>query len=69
MSLPTMILEARLPEEAAPAGVSVHRVATEADRAHWIEGNLLGFAGDDGDRAALRSAFDPPRARACIRQR
>jgi hypothetical protein len=55
VSLPGMVLEARLPEEPAPAGVSIHRVATEADRVRWIEGNLYGFAEDDGDPAALRS--------------
>lgn len=56
VSLPGMVLETRLHKEPAPAGVSIHRVATEADRARWIEGNLYGFAEDDGDRAALRSA-------------
>jgi GNAT superfamily N-acetyltransferase len=57
VSLPGMIVESRLPDEAAPVGVSIHLVATEADRAHWMEGNLFGFAEDEGDRAALRSAF------------
>jgi GNAT superfamily N-acetyltransferase len=56
ISLPGMILEARVPEEPAPAGVAIHRVETEADRVRWLEGNLFGFAEDDGDRAAMRSA-------------
>jgi GNAT superfamily N-acetyltransferase len=57
LALPGMILDGPLPEEATPPDVGIHRVQTEADRARWIEGNLFGFAEDDGDRAALRSAF------------
>jgi len=56
VSLPGMVLEARLPDEAPPPGALIHRVASEADRVRWIEGNLFGFAEDDGDRAAMRSA-------------
>lgn len=56
LSLPGMVLEGRLPAEPAPGGVSIHRVETERDRERWIEGNLYGFAEDDGDRAAMRSA-------------
>lgn len=57
LALPGMLVEARLPEEAPPAGVSIHRVETEVDRVRWLEGNLHGFAEDDGERAAMRSAF------------
>ena len=57
LSLPGMLLEARLPEEAPPASVSIHRVEIDVDRERWLEGNLFGFAEDDGERAAMRSAF------------
>lgn len=57
LTLPGMILEARPPREPSPSDVEVHAVERDADRERWIEGNLNGFAGDDGERAALRSAF------------
>jgi GNAT superfamily N-acetyltransferase len=57
LSLPGMVLEARLVDDRPPLGVSIHRVETESDREHWLEGNLYGFAEDDGDRAAMRSAI------------
>lgn len=57
LGLPGMVLDARPELEEPPAGVTIHPVASEAGRQRWIEGNLHGFAEDDSDRAALRSAF------------
>ena len=57
LSLPGMVLKARVAKETPPAGVSIHRVETDGDRERWLEGNLHGFAEDDGERAAMRSAF------------
>lgn len=57
LALPGMVLEAHPARERPPAGVTLHRVRTDEDRRRWIEGNLEGFAEDDGERSALRSAF------------
>lgn len=56
LSLPGMVLDARLPDELAPSGVSIHEVVTEGDRQLWVEGNLHGFGEDDLDREAMLSA-------------
>jgi GNAT superfamily N-acetyltransferase len=52
LGLPGMVLESPL-----PAGATLHPVATDADRERWIEGNLNGFAEDESEQSALRSAF------------
>jgi GNAT superfamily N-acetyltransferase len=57
LRLPAMVLDDRLPDEPAPAGATIHHVETDDDRRRWIEGNLHGFAEDEGEEDALRSAF------------
>jgi GNAT superfamily N-acetyltransferase len=55
--LPGMIVEAPLPEAEPPGGVTIRRVETDADLERWVTANLTGFAADDDDRGAVRSAF------------
>lgn len=57
LSLPGMVLDERPPRAEVPAGVAIHQVRTDEDRDRWIEGNLDGFAEDESERSALRSAF------------
>ena len=57
LGLPAMVVEARVADGPAPAGITLHEVRTTDDLAHWLEGNLHGMAEDDGDRRAMRSAF------------
>jgi len=57
IALPGMIVEQPLPPQDHPAGVTVRRVETDADRERWVTANLTGFAADDDDRGAVRSAF------------
>jgi len=57
LTLPGMVIDQPLPDQGPPAGVSVHRVETDADRMSWVIANLTGFSSDDDDRGAVRSAF------------
>ena len=57
ITLPGMIVEQPLPAREPPAGVTVRRVETDADRMSWVTANLTGFAADDHDRGAVRSAY------------
>ncbi|HEY2916216.1 MAG TPA: GNAT family N-acetyltransferase [Candidatus Limnocylindrales bacterium] len=57
ITLPGMVLEARLPAERPPDGVTIHKVETATDHARWIEGNLHGFGEDEPDREAMLSAY------------
>ncbi|HEV2006988.1 MAG TPA: GNAT family N-acetyltransferase [Candidatus Limnocylindrales bacterium] len=57
ITLPGMILEQPLPPAAPPAGITVRRVEADADLERWVTANLTGFASDDDDRGAVRSAF------------
>jgi len=57
LALPAMVVDARLPDEPPPPGARLHRVATEADRLGWVNGNVRGFAEDEREATALRSAF------------
>jgi ribosomal protein S18 acetylase RimI-like enzyme len=55
IKLPGMVLESRAPDADPPAGVEIRTVATEQDRAAWLEAGLGGFASDEMDREALGS--------------
>jgi GNAT superfamily N-acetyltransferase len=55
IKLPGLILESRGPDADPPAGVEIRTVATEQDRAAWLEAGLGGFASDEMDREALGS--------------
>jgi len=57
IALPGMVRESPLPAELPPVGSVLHRVDSDADRERWIEGNIHGFAEDESDQSALRSAF------------
>jgi len=57
ITLPGMIVDEPLAPRAHPAGVTVRRVETDGDRERWMTANLTGFAADDDDRGAVRSAF------------
>jgi ribosomal protein S18 acetylase RimI-like enzyme len=57
IGLPGMIVDEPLPTREAPAGVTVRRVQTNGDVERWVTANLTGFAADDDDRGAVRSAF------------
>jgi GNAT superfamily N-acetyltransferase len=55
--LPGMIIDEPLPTQDPPAGVTIKRVQTSGDLERWVTANLTGFAADDDDRGAVRSAF------------
>jgi len=57
IGLPGMVLRERPAPEPAPDGIAIRPVETEDDLHRWLEANLEGFAEDDSDREAMRSAF------------
>ena len=57
LELPGMVVEAPLPDAGPPPGVTLRTVEGDLDRSRWLEAGLAGFASDEDDRSAMRSAF------------
>lgn len=62
IELPVMVVDEPPREQSQPPEVTIRRVETTSERADWITANLTGFASDDADRAAVRSAFADDRS-------